>query len=392
MRYSILKTVLILPLLVAGTHSATSASVDPAEVYNFWSDDAAGGGSYLGVDTIDISSERVAALQLKEERGVEVTMVDQDAPAGKAGVHEHDVILSINGEPVQGVEQLRRMIHEIPPGRSVAIGLSRNGEPLTLKAQLAHRKDFSVLTPGFKFEMPNLTASMPEMDIPASIVVVHSSARSGLMVENLSPQLSDFFGVKDGQGILVRSVEKGSFADKAGFHAGDVIVRVNGQNVSDSGDFGQALRNRKTNTVNINIVRARKEQTLTLTLPEIKHTGFENVGTQAIGAAARKQISEAASQIAAAKPQISLAIRQQMQVLTPELKKEVQEELQHAQEQIKESMRSMECQQDKDEEKKNEAQRQKNDLEEQKNEIQEQRNQIQEQERLRELTGAPADI
>ena len=347
MRGSILKTMLILPLLMAGAHSATSASVDPAEVYNFWSEDAAGGGSYLGVDTIDITSERVAALQLKEERGVEVTMVDQDAPAGKAGMREHDVILSINGEPVQGVEHLRRMIHEIPPGRNVTIGISRNGEVLTLKAQLAHRKDFSALAPDFKFVMPNLTTTLPELDIPASIVVVHSSARSGLMVENLSPQLSDFFGVKDGQGILVRSVEKGSFADKSGFHAGDVIVRVNGQAVSDSGDFGQALRNRKTNTVNINIVRARKEQTLTLTLPEIKHTGFENVGTQSIGGWRTRKWKSA--------PLENRNCRQtanqpggfdrcsQFDDIHPGIEKQVQEQLQHAQEQINESAR-WECQ------------------------------------------------
>ena len=70
---------------------------------------------------------------------------------------------------------------------------------------------------------------LPDIDIPVSVVVVHSSARSGLMVENLTPQLGDFFGVKDGQGILVRSVEKGSRAEKAGFRAGDVIVRVNGR-------------------------------------------------------------------------------------------------------------------------------------------------------------------
>src|ERR1044071_6901652 len=118
MRQSILKTMLILPLLVAGTNPARSASVQSNEIYGYWNEDS-GGGSYLGVDTCDITSDRVGPLHLKEERGVEVTMVDQDAPAGKAGVREHDVILSVNGESIQGVEQLRRMIHEVPPGRTV---------------------------------------------------------------------------------------------------------------------------------------------------------------------------------------------------------------------------------------------------------------------------------
>src|SRR5262245_22713388 len=72
------------------------------------------GGSYLGIDTQDVTAQRVSALKLKEERGVEVLTVDQDAPAGKAGLKEHDVILEFNGEKVQGVEQLRRMIRETP--------------------------------------------------------------------------------------------------------------------------------------------------------------------------------------------------------------------------------------------------------------------------------------
>ena len=77
--------------------------------------------------------------------------------------------------------------------------------------------------------------------------MVHSSARSGLMVENLTPQLGDYFGAKDGKGVLVRSVEKGSRAEQAGFRAGDVIVKVNGESISDSGDFTHAVRGRKGN-------------------------------------------------------------------------------------------------------------------------------------------------
>jgi serine protease Do len=340
MSHSILKTALILPLLVAGTHSANSASVDPTEAYGYWGEEASGGGSYLGVDTCDITADRMGPLQLKEERGVEVTMVDQDAPAGKAGVREHDVILSVNGESVQGVEQLRRMIHEIPPGRSVSLGISRNGQALTVQAQLARRKDFSALAPEFKFVMPNLT-TLPELDVPASIVVVHSSGRSGLMVENMSPQLSDFFGAKDGQGVLVRSVEKGSFAEKAGFHAGDVIVRVNGQAVNDSGDFGQALRNRKSSVVSINIIRGRKEQTLTLTLPELKHTGFDSLGLQEIRASTEKEVSELKSQLAQIKPQMNLAVRQ-FEGMKPELEKKIEElcqEQERFQDQVKQMQR-----------------------------------------------------
>src|SRR5215475_10605021 len=97
------------------------------------------GRSYLGVHIQDVTADRVSALKLKEERGVEVTMVDQDAPAGKAGVKEHDVILEFNGTAVDSEEQLRRMLREIPPGRNVTLGISRDGNPLTISLQLADR-------------------------------------------------------------------------------------------------------------------------------------------------------------------------------------------------------------------------------------------------------------
>src|SRR5579885_3386299 len=102
--------------------------------YVFFGEDS-GGGSYLGVDTENVTPQRVSDLHLKEESGVEITMVDQDAPAGKAGLKDHDVILSINDQKIESEEQLRRVIHEIPPGRTITIGISRNGQAMTLTAR-----------------------------------------------------------------------------------------------------------------------------------------------------------------------------------------------------------------------------------------------------------------
>jgi membrane-associated protease RseP (regulator of RpoE activity) len=227
------------------------------------------------VDIDDVSPERLGELKLKEEHGAEVTMVDQDAPAGKAGVHEHDVIVSLNGTAIESAAQLRRMIKETPPGRVVNLGISRDGQPLTIKVQLADRHKSMTWAPKsgeFKFEMPQMP-TMPDFDMPVSVVVVHSSLRSGLMVENITPQLGDFFGVKGGNGVLVRSVEKGSRGEKGGFRAGDVVVKVNGQPVHDTSDFSHALRSSPGGTAAVTVMRDRKEQNLTLTLPEKKDSG-----------------------------------------------------------------------------------------------------------------------
>src|ERR1700730_15635292 len=137
MRKYILTTIATLPLLLTLSHAAQSWSVDPpAQPWGLSSEDS-GTGAYLGVDITDVTTERLSALKLKEEKGVEVTMVDQDAPAGKAGIKEHDVILSMNGTAIESGAQLRRMIHEMPAGRVVSFGLSRDGQPVTIKGQLA---------------------------------------------------------------------------------------------------------------------------------------------------------------------------------------------------------------------------------------------------------------
>src|SRR6201987_2888560 len=220
MKHSILLSAVILPLLSTGTYCAQCPAVErPSGSYSFTlaTDGGVGygeenTGAYLGVDISDVSRDRLEALKLKDERGVEVTMVDQDAPAGKAGLKEHDVILTMNGTAVESGAQLRRMIRETPAGRVVSLGISRDGQPLTIKVQLADRhKSNSWMSRGkdFKFEMPPMPP-IPDMDVPVSVVVVHSSLRSGLMVENITPQLGEFFGVKNGKGVLVRSVEKGT--------------------------------------------------------------------------------------------------------------------------------------------------------------------------------------
>jgi C-terminal processing protease CtpA/Prc len=344
MRKSIL-IVVIVPVFLAVCGAQLCSQEPFSESFGFSSEDF-GGGAYLGVDTRDITTDRLSDLKLKEEHGVEVIMVDQDAPAGKAGLREHDVILNLNGSQVESVEQLRRMIHEIPPGRLVSLGISRNGQPMTLKAQLADRKKtFASATPGktFSFAMPALPAmpampAMPvvsDMDVPVSIVVVHSSARSGLMVENLTPQLGDFFGARDGHGVLVRSVEKGSLAEKAGFRAGDVIVKVNGESISDSGDFTHAMHGRKNGAVNVTIVREKKEQNLNLALPErnqseILNQSFEDESFEVpeIDAETAIDLSEMNSEVARIAPEmerVMLDVKPELERATREIRNQQQE-------------------------------------------------------------------
>ncbi len=314
MRNYILTAVAVLPLLLNVSHAAQSWAVDPPAPPFGFSSEESGTGAYLGVDIADVSSDRLDALKLKEEHGVEITMVDQDAPAGKAGIKEHDVILSMNETAIESKAQLQRMIHETPPGRIVTLGLSRDGKPLTVKLQLAdRRKEFSFVAPkakDFHIEMPPMP-SLPDFDMPQiNVVVVHSSARSGLMVESITPQLGEFLGVKNGNGVLIRSVEKGSRADKAGFHAGDVIIRINGEPVHDSSDFSRVLHAHGEGSIAVGVVRDKKELNLNLTLPARKESGEILEGSSdepPLDAQSYLRLSELSNEIAKLRPQMEMA-------------------------------------------------------------------------------------
>jgi serine protease Do len=332
--------------------------------YVFYSEDSAG-SSYLGVETQDITADRVGQLHLKDERGVEVTMVDQDAPASKAGLREHDVILNVNDQKIESVEQLKRVIREIPPGRNVTIGISRDGQPLTLKAQLAAR-DKMQMDHSFNFTMPpippiNIPAihippiNLPDMDFGGGIVVMHSPARSGLMVENLTPQLGDFFGVKNGSGVLIRSVEKGSRGEQAGFRAGDVVVKINGSAVNDCSDFTRLLRKRTDNKAAVTVMRDRKEQTLTLTLPEVKPTGALNEKAECMSEDWNNCAAIFNNQLAQLVPEMKTAeikrlqpeidkIQKQMVRMRPEMEKmqkQVQKQVENHQQELRKEMQQM---------------------------------------------------
>jgi serine protease Do len=337
MRRYVLTSIAMLPLLLTFSHAAQRWSADPPSQPWIFSSEDSGTSSYLGVDISDITTERLSALKLKEEKGVEVTMVDQDAPAGKTGIKEHDVILTMNGTSIESGAQLRRMIHEMPPGRVVSFGLSRDGAPLTVKVQLADKhSEFAMHgshSGDIHVNIPDI--HIPDIEMPNfEWVVTTRSERSGLMVENITPQLGEFFGVKNGNGVLVRSVEKGSRAEKAGLRAGDVIVKINDQPVHDTSDFTHAVKSRNSGSVTMGVIREKKEQNINLTLPDRKESGElqeeESVESPLMDAESAVELSELGQEVAKLQPQMELAIEDAqttVRELRKDLGKDMREEL-----------------------------------------------------------------
>ena len=231
------------------------------------------GSSYLGVGIVEVTSERAKELQLKDDHGVEVRCVDTDSPAAKAGLKEADVVLEYNGQRVEGGEQFMRLVRETPPGRAVTLLVIRNGATASLTATIGQRQAGPMM---FEFDsdekfptaIPPLPAPpafhMPDM--PGAFMSWRSHML-GIESESLNPQLAEFFGVKEG--VLVRSVVRDSRAEKAGFKAGDVIVKVDGEAVTTPKEISSILESsRSKKTLPVTVVRHQKEVVLNVTLEE----------------------------------------------------------------------------------------------------------------------------
>ncbi len=230
------------------------------------------GGSFLGVGVEEINGERARALNLKEERGVEIRNVEEDSPAAKAGLKDNDVVLEYNGQRVEGAEQFIRMVGETPIGRKVNLLIWRNGASQTVSATIEARfgREGSlpfVYDPQVAPIPPMPQIRMPDMPNP---FFSFQSPMVGIESEKLNPQMAEFFGVKEG--VLVRSVEKQSAAEKAGLKAGDVVIKVAGNGVSKPRDISVQMRSgREKKSVPFTVIRNHKEMTVEVKLEEQSH-------------------------------------------------------------------------------------------------------------------------
>ena len=216
----------------------------------------AGRGAEIGVSIADGSG------------GVVIEEVQPDSPADKAGLKRSDIIVEFDGEHGRSARQFGRLVQETPPGRTVKATVTREGqkkdvqitptegrEPMTMFLngdRLRERLgDFAGRLPDMNFNFDNFNFDLPGMA---------SGRQLGVTVDELTHQLADYFGARDG--VLVTSVTDGSAAARAGLKAGDVITSINGARVTSREDLVRGLRDATNEEVSIGIVRDKKESTL----------------------------------------------------------------------------------------------------------------------------------
>ena len=183
--------------------------------------------AYLGIVPQDVTPAIAKAFDVKEMEGALVGDVSADSPAQKAGLQNGDIILQLNGKPVEDANQLRMTISMMSPGTAVHLKVLRNGTDRDVTATLG--------------ELPVEQAAAEKNSGNSK-----SSELSGISVQDLDSRVAQQLGVSPStQGVVITNVDPSSAAADAGLKRGDVIQEVNRKPVHNTSDFEAAMRNSK---------------------------------------------------------------------------------------------------------------------------------------------------
>lgn len=179
---------------------------------------------WLGVAIQDVDKDLADSFGLKSAQGVLISEVSADTPAGKAGIKQGDVLLTMDGIKLTGVADLRNRVAMTTPGKKAVFTLSRDGKTKKIVVTIGEQPaDF-----GHK-------AMQRPMGHDSSLKDM------GLSLQNLSGELAERFGYKMGQGVLVVDVAPGSAAEKAGIKPGHLIEELNRHRVHSLDELQSVL-------------------------------------------------------------------------------------------------------------------------------------------------------
>lgn len=191
---------------------------------------------WLGVLLSDTDKQSLAELGLGDRRGAMIGNVFSDGPAGKNGILPGDFVVAIDGRPVASIDQLVRIVGDLPVGRQASFGIVRGGKAMDIKVTIEERKeataaDYGKLWPGLD----------PARLSPEALEAVKLPAST--------------------KGVLIANVIARSPSATLGMKAGDVVTHVNDKPVSTLADFFRLLNDTSAKSLQFTVIR--EGQTLT---------------------------------------------------------------------------------------------------------------------------------
>ncbi len=235
------------------------------------------GGSRLGISVREVEDEDLKGARLSAPAGAVVEEVSESSAAQKSGIRQGDIIVEFDGDRVRSARQLTRLVEETPAGRKVSAVVIRDGQRVTLNvepdsgggAMFDSLRGLEDWGRNFSWNVRPVVPPVPPAP-PAPAVppgwrmdewLFRGNGRLGITVDNLSSQLAEYFGTKEG--VLVTSVQDNSAGAKAGLKAGDVITSVNGSAIDDPADLRRRLQNIDVGEeFTLTVMRDKKPQTL----------------------------------------------------------------------------------------------------------------------------------
>ncbi len=179
--------------------------------------------AWLGVVIQPVTPDVAKAFGLTEAKGALVGDVTANTPASRAGIEKGDVILQLNGQPIDSSRDLQLKIAPMTPGTTVRLQVFRNGASREISVTLGEMPSQAAQSGGQSGESQN--------------------ALEGVSVEDLTSDIARQLGLPVGtKGVVVDNVAQGSPADDAGLQRGDVIEQVNRKPVQTAAQFQAALR------------------------------------------------------------------------------------------------------------------------------------------------------
>ncbi len=176
---------------------------------------------WLGVVIQDVDENLAQSFGLKKPEGALISEVSQGSPADKAGLEQGDIILRLNGKKIENVEELRNKIALTAPGTKIRLGILREKRYKVIDVTIGEQPAYRSM----------------------GMLSQHRILRKlGFVVQELTPDLAEQFGYREGQGVLVTEVRPGSPASRFGIRPGNLIEEVNRKRVHNMGDFLRALR------------------------------------------------------------------------------------------------------------------------------------------------------